>query len=273
MHKGNKLGDIGILDLTKIEQRVLKVLLSGFSYSVARVERKSKVGYTSVKSALIRLHKRGLVRKHIHGKRFLWKLSGREKINREISEVLSYTHTRKTVPTPKERVIDFSDTLRIELFSGLGDIAGVIKEAFQLHKTERLLIIENASATANIIRKHSSEYIISINKISEKHHVISEGIITEGVLKELQAFNKKNPLWGKSFLKRMFDVRVVESSILDNLKGNLSIYRDVVLITDWDKETLIRIKNRETVALITTMFRALQETGKKVNIQTLFEKS
>ncbi len=266
-------GDIDILDLTKIEQKVLKVLLSGKLHSVAQIQRKSKVGYTSAKAVLIRLHERGLVQRRKNGKRFEWKLSGRKKIGREISDVLSYTHSGKTISVPEKQIIDFSNTLNIELFSGLDDIIEVFKEAHQLYKTERLLVIENKSMTADIIKKYSAGSMIFINEMSRKHQVITEGIITEGVLKELHIFNQKNPLWGKSFFSRIFDVRVVSSPVLDNLKGSLAIYRDIVLITDLEAETLIRIKNRETVELITTMFRVLQDTGRKVNMQTLFEES
>lgn len=259
-------GDMDILDLTKIEQKVLKVLLSGESQSVADIHKKSKVGYTSVKAVLIRLRERGLVQKHQKGKRFEWKLSGRKKINREISEVLSYTHSGEVILVPEEKAIDFNEALNIQLFSGLDDMIKIIKESFSLHKAERLLVIESRSSTIDILKKVPIDVINTVNEVAYTHQIITEDIISEGVLNELRYLVEKEPSWAPSALGRTFDMRVVSSEVLDNLKGNLAIYRDVVLITDWDKETLIRIKNREAVELFTILFRALQETGKKIHV-------
>ena len=266
MHKENTQGDIDILDLTNIEKKVLRVLLSGSAYSVAQIGRKSKVGYTSVKSVLIRLRERGLVQKRMVGKRFTWKISGRKKINREISEVLSYTHAGETISTPEDQMIDFSDTLRIEFFSGLDAMVKVIQNILLLHKTERILGIEGKHSATAVFKKIPTAVVASFNETMQKHQIITEGIISEGVLKELQSFRKRDPLWEEHFFHRAFDLRVVSNPILDNLKGTLTIYRDIVLITDWDKETLICIRNKETVALLTIMFRALQETGKKIHV-------
>ena len=250
-----------LLSLSKKEQLVFSAL-SGTPQSIADIARKTKLPVRTAGYTIQKLHGRAVVRK-VSGAHPKWKRAGDGAISRQIRKA-----SQEIADTPLQidrssRAFTFSrPKIKVRLIKGAKNITLIYHDAYAGHKDERLFLTQAPSAVHKFAsNKKTEELLHRMNKIGEKHKGILELIINEDTTR-LYSDYAKNPKWVESQEKRLLDVSLVDREYLPDTFAEIFIFRDNVMLTDWESEIAVILTNHEIAKLARALFRASKALGR-----------
>lgn len=236
-----------LLGLTKREQLVLRSLEKLGQASMQQLAEHIKLPRTSLYWPLMQLYGRNLVAYELRGKRKYW-----------------YSRVGESIFRQKLGALE-SITGDMRIVEGVENIRALYRSALDLHKTERVLLLEGNRAVHSVTKKFGLAYMLQWHKEAQKRDIILESIVGEKVYENLGQ-NRIN----KEIIKSLANFKlwigyVVPDSFIETDVA-LMLFRDTAIITDWQTERSVVINTPETVRLLRGFCSALQTAGKKVDI-------
>lgn len=243
--------EIRLLNLNQNESALLNVLeKEKDGLSIQDLSKKLKTPRTSLYWPIQGLQSRGLVTYVLKGKRKNWlsKL-GDSRLRQKIGSLESISS-------------------QVRIFEGRDQLKDLYKAVFSLHAEERVVIIEGSKAALSIAEKGGISFMVEWHTtVLEKkliiesifalstHKKLKEGIIKADIVKSLARLH----LWvGYLVPDRWIDT---DSAIL--------IFRDSLILADWQTERGVLINNREIVSLTANLVEIYKENGEKIDIVSL----
>lgn len=236
-----------LLGLTKREQLILRSLEKIGPASMQQLAACTKLPRTSLYWPLLQLYGRNLVAYELKGKRKYWySRVGESPFRRRLGALESITGDMRII-------------------EGVENIRALYRSALDLHKTERVLILEGNLAVHTVTKKFGVPFMLEWHKEAQKRNIILESIVGEKTYKDLgqKSLNKEIV---KSLANFKLWIGYVVSDTFIETDVALMLFRDVAIITDWETERSVVINTPETVRLLRGFCSALQMVGKKVDI-------
>lgn len=255
-----------LLGLTHEQVRVIETL-ARTPMTVAELSRETAIPKTTLNYLVKTLVHRGLLIAKPRGTRKLWTLQDADVLRNSLLSIKSLIGSAKT---GSATIVSLSSESRVEIYQGAENLYSLWKKLSSLAKFERLLAIQpDASfnmAIEHILKKLPYDSLIEINKRFVQSKMIIEGIVHEKSADTIpkaiarKGFDPKMFLSG--FKERLADTVTLPSGFLD-IGAELYIYRDTVLIIQWEHEVGIRITDSNVAMLLKEMFNALKYLCKK----------
>lgn len=263
--------DLRILDLTSAEEKSLQGLLEGKTVSVSVLAREIGLPRMTVRACLERLHKRGLVRHEDTGYRSLWRIVGREKLQKRLFEGLTYLDSRLSKAELSEQVgIKIAEATEFFAFQGLDNMLKLYTWFFLNHFGERVRGIQPNFSSEMITKKLGAEKMAQINDSVKRNRLTIDAILPESV-KEVYRSLTHDPALLFLVAGRTTTVNLVPDSLLQ-FNADIVLGRNIAIFSDWEKEIVILIRNHEFLKMLSNLYDLLAKVGKSFD-QNAFAQS
>lgn len=253
-----------LLGLSKKEEKVLLALQGGATTPLL-LARETKVSRTAVYAILIKLKKRGLVKRHTtHGKHH-WELAP----EREIEEVL-YGAKRALlqIPEGREEMHGLLDSMVI-LHRGKEAVRKVIMGMLGEHKHEHFYATMGSAAAPAWGNIFSTEDLNRFNRTVKQNGIIAEGLQEDGWL-EKEAV-RLGMSWAKDFEGRTSRVNVLGSEYFQH-GAQIFIFKQSMYLLAMREELVIEVRNSEIQKMILSFFKYIQDNSQLIDANELLRK-
>lgn len=258
IHKGLT----NILRLSDKEQDILNTLSKQKSLLISDISKNTNIPRMTLYPFLTKLKERGLINYRRLGKRKFWYIESSEKIANTLTNLASFFTSEKV--TIKKEESGFT------IHRNLKSIYSVFEEVSQLHKGERVKVIQPTNSALNAIRNLKvQEEIGPINQA-----IIDNGIIVEGLLQEnyytalYKKVHKENPQKAKEYIEgfigRSADMVFIPKEYL-NIDSEFLMFQDKAFIINWKDKVAIEIQNKDMINFFGELFDLARGYGKKID--------
>lgn len=217
---------------------------------MSRLQKRLALPRTTIASELYRLQDRGLVRADRVGRNNIWK------------STLDHSVLRQ--PAGAAQGV-FSEA---RVYEGVTEIKDLYRRALTIHKAERVTIVEGTQAVKTIADKAGVEFVASWHSVALERQLIMESLISEHTLRQVQAGDIA-PEIITSLQRFVLWVGYVVPDNIINTNSALLVFRDSLILVDWNKELGMFIENREVVTLIRHLIEAYRAHARQVNLVKL----
>lgn len=264
--------DLQILGLTDVEYQVFTAVCFERSLTVTELALKAKVPRTSALPALNRLCERGLVRKVSLGKKTLWKKTNPEKLRRSISELAAQLAIESQLALLEQDVlVKISTQSEFMIIKGAKNILKFQEKGILENTGQRSYLIQGSKTGKVVERLNLSAEFTRLNALIKERGIITELLISEKTFRGYEIYMEKDDTWKHLMRERLFVLYVVGTDLLADNAIDIIIYKNRVSVINWEEETLIVIKNQETVAVFHSWFELLATQAEKINPSTFFK--
>ena len=251
--------ELHVLNLTVAEEKTLQVLLEGRTLSVSALAREAILPRMTVRACLLRLHKRGLVRHEGTGYRSLWKIVGRDKLQRRLWEGLTYLDSKLSRAELSERIgVKISETTEFFAFQGVDNILKLYQWFFLNHFGARVRGVQPNLSSKTILEKLGPQKVAQINDSVKQNRLIVEAILPQSVTEMYRSMDAEL-LAGVA--GRTTAVYLVPDSLLQ-FNSDMILGPKIAIFANWQEEVAILIRNPEFLKVLSTLYDLLAQTGK-----------
>jgi predicted transcriptional regulator len=242
------------LGLTPKEHAVLVVLQQQpLAHKISKVARESELPYATTSFVLKKLEKRKLVRRVRSGNHFEWVY----RKNIDMIDV-NVTNTDKAAGL----LTNHNKESFFVVVSGMINIIKELTKILELGPTERLYSIQGAGISKTILKKMDMKFMYRVHDEVRRRKIIIEGVVAESVF---DLFKKMNESQLLSHLDRMTIAYVLPDELI-KFPLDIFIFRDRVLLVDYESERLVRIDDESLLQSYKSLFYIAQQYGKKVDL-------
>jgi len=221
---------------------------------ISRIAIKAKLSHTTAGFVLRKLEKRKLAKRVKYDNHFRW-------IYRSAVEVVDDSSS-----DPFNNV--FSNTI-----SGMANITKELTKILELSPAERLYSIQGAGISKTILKKIDTQFLDHFHHEVKRRKIIIESVVAESVF---NLFEKMNQYQLSSHLDRMTVAYILPDELI-NFPLDILMFRDCMLLVDYEKERLVRIQDDGLSQTFKSLFRIAEEYGRKIDlnqhIRMLIEKT
>jgi predicted transcriptional regulator len=237
------------LGLSPKEHAVLVVLQQQpLAHKTIKIAKETDLPYATVSFVLRKLEKRKLVRRVRKGKHIEW-------VYRRNIEMID----NPTSTSPSENLGQGSFFLVV---SGMINIIKELAKILELAPTERLYSIQGAGISKTILKKMDMKFMSRVHNEIRRRKIIIEGVVAESVF---GLFEKMNGGQLLSHLDRMTIACILPDELI-KFPLDIFIFRDRVLLVDYEAERLVRIDDRALSQAFKSFFYIAEQCGKKVDL-------
>ena len=234
------------LGLSPKEHKVLDVLRQmAMAQKISRIAKLAELPQATASFILRKLEKRKLVTRVKCINHFEWKYRN----NLDIVENSS-TDT-------------FANTFMSVKF-GMTEITKEFLKILELAPAERLYSIQGAGISKSVLKKIDIKFLYFFHNAVKKKKIIIEGVIAESVM---NLFNKMTAEQISSHLDRLTLVYVLPDELI-NFPLDIFIFRDNVLLVDYEVERLVHIEDSALAQSYKALFKVAEEFGKKIDLNS-----
>jgi len=263
--------DLQLLGFTNVEHRVFIALAFDQSYSVTELATKAKVPRTSTLPVLNRLSARGLVRKVSVGKKTLWKKTNPEKLRRSIISLSAQLEIAEQVEAiEKEIAVKITTQSEFMIIKGAQNILKFQEKGIQENTGQRSYLIQGSRTGTVVEQLNLAPEFSRLNSLIKERGLITELLISETTLRGYEAYMEKDIDWKHSMRDRLFVLYVVSTDLLADNAIDIIMSKNRVSVINWEEETLVIIKNQETVEVFLSWFHLLSTQAHKINPHNFF---
>ena len=250
--------NIKLLGLSRSEVKVLSSLRDNKNTPLL-VARHTHISRTTVYDALTSLHKRGLVKSNIiKGKKY-WSQAPLRSIENELYQ------TKKelfNISDGVEEVSGASDSTVI-IHRGHDAVRKLFDSIIKNHKQERLYLMQGDKAAEGWREIYSEVEMQKWNQAVKDNKIITEMIFPQGLFE--RQFPIHGEKWAKSFADRMAVTNEIDEEYFQH-GGQIFIFKKSLYLIAPNEEIIIEIRNSEIQKLIKSMFRYIQDTSIKFDV-------
>lgn len=237
-----------LLNLSKNEQVVLSALEKG-AVGLPDIIKGSRLPRMTVYSVLSSLQKRELVERIANGKRYAYILRNP-----------SLEITATALPTSR---------YSLSTIQGSERILRAYRTLLLKHARKRVSVIQSPRSAHFLFDKKLLNLVSEINAEVKKNKVIMDVVTSRGLV-DLSARQSKQ--WKDSMIGRTTGVTLLPDEHLD-FKTELWIFDSSVLITNWERESCVVIKDAAVATMFQTLHTALKELGSLFDTAEFLRKS
>jgi hypothetical protein len=250
-----------ILGLSRKEHAVFSSLTHE-AQSITHIARKARLPVRTAGFTMRKLHERSLVRR-VTGGHATWKRAADAAIARQVNKSIHDLTGSRPEHTHATRAFTFSrPKIKVRLIKGVKDIALVYHQAYASRKSERIFLTQSPSAVHKFTAdKRIAHLARRANKIGEEYKGILELIMSDET-KPIFAGFAKSPKWIKSQEKRLLDISLVPREYLPDTFGEIFIFQDNVMLTDWATEVAVIITNHHIAKLVNAVYQGCKDQGR-----------
>jgi sugar-specific transcriptional regulator TrmB len=245
--------------------------------NISELAERLKIPRTSLYSMLSNLKRRGFIETVIVGKRKEWRAVQTQRLAAHIGELYSSMQNVRDTKGEKVSLVTSRNTGFV-LHKGKEHLVRLYKRMLDLHKSERLLILQPNQSTEIVMAKFPKGEMNNINKYIQKNKIIVEAIIHENAIPHYVESMKKIGAT-KEHIREAFSAvnnRVADTTYIPKeyltVKSEVYIMNDVALIMNWEEEVGIEIKNSDMVGMLKEMFTFIKSHGTKVDQNPMIQK-
>ena len=263
--------DLKLLGLTDVEHRIFSVLSFEQSLSVTSSSELAEVPRTSALPALKRLSTRGLVRKVSSGSKTLWKKTNSEKLRRSIANMLFALEIEEQFEElEKEVAIKISTQSEFILIKGAKNILRFQENSIKEHTKERSILAQGSKTSMTVAKLDLMSEFSRLNTLIKEQGIVTELLVSDKTLEEYEALMKKDNDWKESMRERLVVLYIVNSDMLADSAIDITMYKNRVSIINWEEQTMVVIKNKETMNIFRNWFGICIEQSQKINPNQFF---
>lgn len=238
------------LGLSKNEHIVLNILQQlTLAQKISKIAIQAKLPQSTTAFILRKLENRKLVNRVKYNNHFRWK----------------YRKNLDVVEKGSEEL--FQNTF-INVITGVKDIMKEFMKILELASGERLYSIQGAGISPIILEKIDSKFISFFHHAIKKQKIIIEGVISQSIFK---IFDKMTAGQIYSHLDRLTIVYVLPDELI-NFPLDVFIFRDHVLLVDYETERLVHIEDSALVMTYKALFNIAETYGKKIDLNLYLNK-
>lgn len=237
---------IEALGLSPKEHAVLVVLQQQpLAHKISKIARESDLPHTTVGFILRKLEKRKLVRRVRSGNHFEW-------VYRKNIEMIE--NPTSTKPSQSFFLV----------VSGMLNILKELTKILELSPTERLYSIQGAGISKTILKKMDMKFMTRVHNEIRSRKIIIEGVVAESVFGLFVKMDEGQLL---SHLDRMTIAYILPDELI-KFPLDIFIFRDRVLLVDYEAERLVRIDDSALSQTFKSLFYIAEQYGKKVDLNS-----
>jgi hypothetical protein len=237
------------LGLSSKEHAVLVVLQQQpLAHKTIKVAREADLPYATAGFILMKLEKRKLVKRVRIGNHFEW-------VYRRNIEMIDNPTSISSSKIPNQ------DSFFL-VVSGMTNIIKELTKILELAPTERLYSIQGAGISKTILKKMDMKFMSHIHNEIRHRKIIIEGVVAESVF---NLFSKMNEGQLLSHLDRMTIAYILPDELI-KFPLDIFIFRDRVLLVDYETERLVRIDDGALSQTFKSLFCIAEQYGKKVDL-------
>jgi DNA-binding Lrp family transcriptional regulator len=232
------------LALSPKERTILTILRQQSSADkISMIAIKAKLPHTTTGFILKKLEKRKLAKRVKHDNHFRW-------VYRNIIEVV------------EESSQDSSSGVFLNIVSGMENITKEFIKILELSPTERFYSIQGAGTSKAILKKNDTQFLEHFHHEIKRRKIIIEGVVAESVFR---LFEKMHRDQLSSHLDRMTVAYILPDELI-NFPFDIVMFRDCILLVDYEKERLVRIQDNGLSQVFKSLFRITEEYGRKIDL-------
>jgi len=236
-----------LLEFTKREKVILAALERLGDASMQELADYIRLPRTSIYWPLTQLCKRNIVAYNIAGKRKRW------------YSRMGELPLRKTLGSLESVAGD------VRVVEGTAQIREMYNTALELHKTERVLILEGNAAVSSIAKQGGIDFMLAWHRRAHKNGIIIESVIGQKVYDKLLRLTI-DPKVVKSLAQWETWIGHVVPDEWIEADAAAVIFRDVAILADWSKARAVLINTPDIVRLLRNFCAVYQSLGHKVDI-------
>src|ERR1035437_7551471 len=238
------------LGLSPKEHAVLVVLQQQpLAHKISKIALESELPHTTVGFILKKLEKRKLVRRVRNGNHFEW-------VYRRNIDMID------NVNKPEELSVGSNKESFFLVVFGMINIIKELTKILELGPTERLYSIQGAGISNTILNKMDMKFMYRIHDEVRRRKIIIEGVVAESVFALFKKMSESQLL---SHLDRMTIAYILPDEVV-KFPLDIFIFRDRVLLVDYEAERLVRIDDSALSQVFKSLFYIAEQYGKKVNL-------
>ena len=242
------------LGLSPKEHAVLVVLQQQpLAHKTVKVAKEAELPYATTRFILKKLEKRKLVRRVRNGSHMEW-------VYRRNIEMIENIPTGN-IPVGGVSASPSRESFFLVVF-GMLNIMKELTKILELGPTERLYSIQGAGISKTVLKKMDMKFMYHFHDEVRRRKIIIEGVVAESVL---DLFKKMNEGQLLSHLDRMTIAYVLPDELI-NFPLDIFIFRDRVLLVDYESERLVRIDDGALAQVFKSLFYIAKQYGKKVDL-------
>lgn len=241
--------EVQLLGLKEIETKVINTLeAQPEGLSVQQLAKKLGAPRTSLNWTLGQLLQRGLIRKETTGRTNMWYSNLAETVLRQSSDHVALN--------------------AFKIFHGLPSIRTQYQNILKLGSGERVVIVEGKKAVLTIAEKAGIDFMTQWHDTALERKMIMESIISNDTLKKLHAGLIAKEVATSLRRFTLWTGYAVPSELLTT-NASLIVFRDTLLLVDWDTEQGVTLQNREIVTTVRFMLEAYRHIAEPVSLVQL----
>ena len=260
MEKSKK--DLKILGLKDKEKIIIQTLKDFGRLRPTDLAEKTGVKRTTVNFLLPKLLKQGLINKVKIKGHYEWLINNDDKINKLISNLYGYFMTEDIA-----KMIHLPPDIGVEILKGKNNILLAYEKVLETGYNSRVFAIQgNKSALA--AKNLEKSYLSNIQNKFRQYKIIIEGVIGE---KSLSYFKDLSPELLKIYENRLVIGYVAPDSLVD-FDLDILIFKKMVVMINFEKKLVLRIKNEAIYSVVLNLFEALKMVSKKIDLNDYIKK-
>jgi len=251
-----------ILDFSEPEAKVVHALREKGPLSVSALARVAKLPRSTANYALRQLSERRLVRRVSKGYASVWRLVKPKKLERELEEAAeAFGIVDEKERIQEEAGVRVSETSEMLIYRGAQHILKVYANIFLHSGAKRVRAVQTASAAEEWMKRVTLPVTSELNEVIKKSGVIVEAVLPEDITDVYRRFAHHDSTWARSFEGRTQAIRLVPQEWLSG-KAEFFIFGDRVVLTNWQDETLMLVRDEHMVSFLKSLYTFMYEAGK-----------
>lgn len=256
--------NLKFLGLSDDERKIIDALSDAKSAKVTDLARTTKIPRTTVFFLLNKMKRRGLAERVTVKRHKEWKTVSSADIANRLREALRAFEKQSGMAG-----MATGDDAGIELFQGRQNIREAYHKIFQASKNDRVYAIQGNMSARLSLQKIEKEYFFDFHRQFKKRDVILEGIIGKSALRLFHEELGLEEL--RSHLGRLVVAYVVPDEYV-NFDMDVLFFGRFVLLINFEKESVMVIKNEFMVRMLRGLLMALQASGTKIDLNSYIKR-
>lgn len=157
---------------------------------------------------------------------------------------------------------EVSSAAFLDVAKGMTNIVKEFMKLLELASTERLYSIQGAGISKNILKKMDMKFLAGFHHEVKRRKIIIEGVAAKSVL---GLFDKMSVGQLQSHLDRLTVVYILPDELL-HFPLDVFIFRDRVLLVDYETERLVRIDDSALAQVFKALFSLAEQYGNKIDL-------
>jgi len=250
------------LGLDPKSAKTLDALARAGSINVLALSKRVNLPRTTAGFLLKGLERRGLAERVRVANHHEWRQRDEAEISERIKETM-----RGLLPSASAGMIAGKD-LTIEVFNSGDNVTALAKRILTFSKNDRVYYIQSLHSATHQMKTISGEFMESYHRKIKEKKIVMETVCSRSIL---DIFKRLSVRELSSHYGRLIVAYVVPDRFID-FPADIMIYRDTVIIMDYERGTMTRIKNTLIAAIFLHLFELIKTFSERIDLNAYIGK-